>query len=82
MFHSGGVQKIKAAALNPVLRLGSGGRIETSPSLRHGGSVFVDKSAARHVGSLFLCMSPWYPDGMVPKAKKKSVIYLGTPPMF
>lgn len=41
---------------------------------------FVVKSATRHVGFVFLCMSACYPDGML--QTQKCVTYLGTPPMF
>lgn len=61
-------KRSNAAAWSPLLSLDSGGGIVT---LRHDSNVLVDKSAARHVGSLFPCVSPWCPDGMVPKAKTR-----------
>lgn len=56
--HTSVVHKIKSInALNPLLFLVGGGRIETSPVLRSDDDDFVDKSADQLVGSLSSCAS-------------------------
>lgn len=79
MVHTSVVHKMKRiTALNPLLSLVGGGRIETSPVLRPYGCDFVISRSTCWV-SLFLCKFPWYPDEMVPKP---GVICFGTLPVF
>lgn len=77
--HTSIVHKMKSiTALNSLLSLFVGGRIETSPLLRPDGYDFVISISTWWV-YFFLWKFLWYPDEMVPKP---GVICFGTLPVF